>query len=308
MITPKVPTTAEVREYFTSLSNWGRWGPDDELGTLNFITPEKRVAAAATISVGESIGCARPILRDDTMADVRMAPLHFMMRSGESDAPGASDFLGVSPHGFTISHIDALAHRFYGGAMYNGYSRGLVTTAEGATVCSIETMKDGVVTRGLLFDVPRHRGVPYLDGGDPIFPEELEEIEEAQGIRATKGDAVLIRTGWPLRRAERGPDPRNPRFRPGLHAACLPWLYERQVAVCAADASQDVAPSGYDDIQLPIHDVGIPLMGLCLLDACQFDDLAAACERYRRWEFFFALAPLRFRNATGSPATPLAVF
>jgi kynurenine formamidase len=302
------PSEEEVASYFDSLSNWGRWGAEDELGTLNYITPAKRVAAAAAVEHGESVGCARQIVREPVKSDVPFPPMHFMMRSGESPgSTGASDFLGLSPHGFTISHVDALCHKFYQGMMYNGFPQNLVRTEGGSSVCSIETMKDGVVTRGVLFDIPRHRGVATLAAGDGVFPEELEEIEQELGFEVSEGDAVLLRTGWPKHRAAEGPDPRAGRFRPGFHAAVLPWLHERKVSVIAADASQDVAPSGYE-LMLPVHEIAITRMGMILLDACEFEDLAAACDRYNRWTFMYVMAPVRFKGATGSPITPVAIF
>jgi kynurenine formamidase len=301
-----VPTEAEVLGYFERLSNWGRWGADDELGTLNLITPQKRLEALATVQDGVTVGCARPILVEPPAADVARPPIHLMIESGES--PGshhAADFLGISPHGQTISHLDALGHYFWGGKMYNGRPQTVVTTAGGAQYGSVETMKDGIVTRGVLLDIARLRGVPWLEAGDAIFPDDLDAAERAQGVQLIEGDALLLRTGWYRRRVERGPFP--VRQRPGLHAATLPWLHARGVSLIAADASEDVLPSGYPSIELPVHAVGIVAMGLCLLDACQFDDLADACEARGRWTCAFVVAPLRFRGATGSPVTPLAL-
>jgi kynurenine formamidase len=304
-----IPTEAEVLGYAASLSNWGRWGPDDQLGTLNLITPEVRLAAIRTVQFGITVGCARAIATEPPVADVRFPPLHLMAHSGDAPAEtSASEFIAMMPHGLTISHVDALSHRFSQGKLYNGYPQDRVSTGAGATVCSVETMKDGVVTRGLLFDIPRHRGVRYLEGGDPVLPQELDDIAEQMGEKIRPGDALLLRTGWALRRAELGPDARQARFRPGLHAACLPWLYERGVAVCASDAAHDVAPSGYENIRLPIHDIAIPHIGLCLIDACQFEDLSATCRGLGRWSFLFVMAPLRLSCATASPVTPLGIF
>jgi kynurenine formamidase len=307
---PNIPAQDEVLGYFETLSNWGRWGPDDELGTLNFITPAKRLEAIGLVRDGVSVGCARPIVVEPHVPDVLTPPMHLMMATGEGaeaqeGAYHSADFLGISPHGQTISHVDALSHYFWNGTMYNGRPASVVTASRGATYGSVEVMKDGVVTRGVLLDFARLRGKPYLDAGEGIFPEDLEEAERALGVRVTEGDALLLRTGWYKRRVELGPYP--VRQRPGLHAATLPWLHERDVALVAADASEDVIPSGYDLFDIPVHAVGIVAMGLCLLDACQFEELADECERRGRWDFLYMMAPLRFRNATGSPVTPLAV-
>jgi len=301
------PSETEVVSYFQTLSNWGRWGTDDELGTLNLITPETRRAAVALVSEGVSIGCARPIVIEPPAPDVPRPPLHFMIASGESPATtSSSDFLGLSPHGMTISHVDALAHFFWQDKAYNDRPRTIVTTAEGATACSVETMQHGIVTRGVLLDIARLKDKPYLEAGEGIFPEDLEAAERAQGVRIDRGDALLLRTGWYRRRNELGPYPIRG-HRPGLHAATLPWLHERGVALVAADASHDAVPSGYEGIGLPVHSIGIVAMGLCLIDACQFDELAAHCERLQRWKFLFVVAPIRFRFATASPVTPIAI-
>ncbi len=311
------PTEAEVLAYFETLSNWGRWGDDDERGTLNLISVDRARAAALAVRHGVLVGCARPIVREGPVADVTHPPLHHMIKSGEaavsSVADGdtrqstSSDFLGIVPHGFTVSHVDALSHVFWDDHLYNGFPRQRVTTAEGATVCSVEVMKDGVVTRGVLFDVARHRGVVSLEAGDAIGPEELEAIEAETGAVVGEGDALLLRTGWSAHRESHGVDSSAPRHRPGLHAACLPWLRERGVAVVASDASNDVEPSGYPHIRMPVHSVGMVAMGLCLVDNCQFEDLAALCVEYGQTDFLFMMAPMRFRHATGSPVTPLAL-
>jgi kynurenine formamidase len=301
-----VPTEQEVLGYFSELSNWTRWGADDELGTLNLISPEKRQQAASLVRDGISIGCARPIIAGAPAPDVHNPPLLHMLQSGESRPPvWAIDWIGMVFHGTTISHIDTLGHAFWNGRLYNGRSSELITTQHGSSVCSVETMKDGIVTRGVLLDITRLRGKRYLDPGEPVLVEDLEAAERSQGVEIGEGDALLLRTGWSLRREEEGPETTGER--PGLHAATLPWLHRRGVAVIAADASQDVVPSGYTNVARPVHSVGLVAMGLCMLDACQFEDLVRECEARGRWECMFIVAPLRFRNATGSPTTPLAV-
>jgi hypothetical protein len=210
-----VPTEEEVFGYFETLSNWGRWGPEDELGTLNLITPQKRLEAIAGVREGVAVGCARPIAAEAGAADVNTPPQHFMTRSGDSPAAVmSSDFLGVTPHGYTITHVDTLAHVFWEDKMYNDRPKSLVTTTEGATVCSVETMKDGIVTRGVLLDIARLKGKAYLDAGEPVMAEDLEAAEAAQGVTVGAGDALLIRTGWSGRRDELGPHPLHPQRRP----------------------------------------------------------------------------------------------
>jgi kynurenine formamidase len=309
--TPKLrrrPDPAEVLGYMTALSNWGRWGPDDELGTLNLISREKRVEAAQLVREGITVGCARQLAREAQSPDVPHQPQQFMLSSGESaGAPYAQEYVGLVFHSLTVSHIDAVSHYFWEDKMYNGKPRSAVSSVEGATYCSVDALRDGVVTRGVLLDIPRLVDRPFLDPGEAVFPEDLEEAEAAQGVKVTEGDALLLRTGWSRRRAEGDPAARTA-SRPGFHAACLPWLHRRGIALVAADAVQDVVPSGYERPDRPIHIVGLVAMGLPMLDACQFEDLARTSEQLRRWDFLFVVAPLRLSHATGSPVTPIAVF
>jgi kynurenine formamidase len=264
--------------------------------------------AARLVRDGVTVGCARPIAREPQSPDVIYQPQQFMITSGESaGAAFATEYLGLVFHSLTVSHIDAASHYFWNGRIYNNRPRESVSTEGGAASSSVDAMRDGIVTRGVLIDIARLLGRPFLDAGDGIFPEDLEEAEAAQGVRVTQGDALLIRTGW-ARRREDGDQAARSASRPGLHAACLPWLHARGVALIAADAVQDVVPSGYESPSRPIHAVGLVAMGLPMLDACQFEDLAGECERAGRWDFLFVVAPLRLPHATGSPTTPIAVF
>ena len=309
MATRQVPTEEEVLGYMTSLSNWGRWGQDDELGTLNLITPEKRAQAGRLVKEGTSITCSRLIVPEIAPDVVSIPPLHYMINTGES-APssgpgGSSDFIGMSYHGYTITHLDSLCHQFWDGKMYNGKSASLVNAQQKATAGHIDRVQDGVVTRGVLLDIAQLKGKEWLEEGEAVFPDDLEAAERAQGVKVEEGDALLVRLGW-YKKREQMPTPAP--GRPGLHAATLPWLHERGVSIIVADASQDVDPSGYSKVSLPIHRVGIVAMGLWLIDAANCEELVNVCHRLDRWEFMFVVAPLRFHNATGSPVNPLAIF
>ena len=309
MVTKQIPTEEEVRGYMTSLSNWGRWGPEDELGTLNLITPEKQAQAGKMVREGISVTCSRPIVPESGPDVLSIPPLHYMISTGES-APsngpgGSSDFIGLSFHGLTITHLDSLCHQFWDGKMYNGKPASLVNAEQKATVGDIDKVQNGVVTRGVLLDIPRALGKDWLEAGEGVYPEDLEAAERAQGVRVEEGDALLLRLGWYKRRQKLGPSFPG---RPGLHAATLPWLHERGVSITAADASHDVDPSGYPGLRVPIHHVGIVAMGLWLIDAANFEELVQVCTRLNRWDFMFIVAPLRFPHATGSPVNPLAVF
>lgn len=315
LLSESLPTEDEVLGYASTLSNWGRWGPKDELGTLNLVTPAKRLQAAALVKEGRSISCAWPITTDPA-PDVTRTALHYMTGSGELFAIGpaaepwaqqdSGDFIGFAFHGYSITHVDALSHVFMQAKMYNGRSSAAVTVRNGATACSIDLMGDGVVSRAVLLDVARHRGLPWLQPGDAILPPELEEVEKRQGVRVEEGDVLLIRTGHQRYRHEVGPMPPSTGF-PGLHAACLPWLYERGAAILGSDAIQDVQPSGYPRFNQPIHRIGIVHMGLWLIDNCNLELVGAQCADLGRWEFMIAIAPLRIQGGTGSPVNPIAI-
>ena len=302
------PTETELRGYIDKLSNWGRWGQDDELGTLNLLTPEKTAKAAALVQQGRSVTCARPLVAEPSV-DMRIPFLHFMMGSGEdADHPGAGgsmDFFGVAYHGSTVTHLDSICHMFWDGKMYNGHPASLVKSREGATVESIELLHNGVVSRGVLLDIARLRGVDWMEPGEGVMPEDLEAAEKAAGIRVEEGDILLIRTGNYKRRLTLGPPGDGG---PGPQAALLPWLHDRGVAVLGSDTPNDPSPSGYTDFRLPIHNIGIVAMGLWLLDNANLEDLSQTCAELNRWEFLMTLSPLRIHNGTGSPVNPIAVF
>jgi kynurenine formamidase len=320
---PRAPSEAEVLDFFRTLSNWGRWGDDDQLGTLNLVTPDKRVAAAGLVREGESISCAWEIDPRPSVDQVFGSPQRFMLSTGQGladaervlppgaeSAPrwgGASEFVGLVFHGYSVTHLDALSHYFWDGKMYNGVPAARVTSAQGATHHAMAALPDGVMTRGVLLDVARARGVDWLEPGDGVFPDDLDAAERAQGVRVGSGDAVLLRTGYGRKKRERGADDVRALGRAGWHVACTPWLRERDVALIGADTAQDVHPSGYPGLRSPVHAVGIVAMGLWLLDNCDLERLAARCEGLRRWEFAFQLAPLRITGATGSPVNPIAL-
>jgi kynurenine formamidase len=297
-----------VLSWFEKLSNWGRWGPDDELGTMNLITAGKIAAAAKLVRSGRSVSCSRPI----TPRPVGGGPpfLHFMFFSGDRVADDgmavSADWIGLSIHGYTYTHIDALSHIFWNAKMYNGRSADLVSTAVGARAGAIDLLQDGIVSRGILLDIPRYRGVPHLQAGDAIMPEDLTGCEEMQNLKVEPGDVLLIRTGKDLLEAPRGYE--NPEFLPGLQAACLPWLHERGVAILGSDAANDVMPSGYKKVNQPVHAVALVAMGLWLIDNAYLEKLAEACADAKRWQFMFVTAPLRLKNSTGSPLNPIAIF
>ena len=270
----------EIRALHRSLSNWGRWGERDQLGALNLVTPAKRAAAAALVRSGRSVSCARP-LPTEPGVDNPNPVVHLM--TGTATEQYGGDYFAIASHGFATSHIDALCHIFHEGKLYNGYAIERVT-AHGALDLGIHELRDGVVSRGVLLDVPRARGVAYLEPGEPIFREDLERAESACRVRVEQGDVLLVQTGRWTCRDERGPWNAG-ELLAGLDASCLTWLHERGVAALGCDGVSDVLPSRVEGIALPIHTVAIVAMGLHLIDNLDLRRLAEACAAEDRWAF-----------------------
>lgn len=299
----EVGTAEDVEALHRTLSNWGRFGPRDQLGTLQLATPERRVAAARGVRSGRTVGCARP-LPTEPGPENPSPVLHHMIGTA-SEGYGA-DYFALAPHGFATSHLDALCHIFHEGRLYNGYSADRVTS-HGALELSVDALADGVVARGVLLDPPRAQGRPWLDPGEPIHPRDLDAAERAAGVRTGPGDVLFVRTGRWAYRAAHGAWNARERLA-GLHASCLPWLRERDVAALGSDGVSDVLPSGIEGVRLPIHSVAIVAMGLHLLDNLDLEKLGDVCAEEGRSEFLVTLAPLVLRGGTASPLNPVAVF
>ncbi len=296
-------STDEVLAFHQTLSNWGRWGDDDQLGALNLITPLVTAAAAATVRSGRTVSCARP-LNTQPAVDNPSPVAHHMI--GTATEGWGADYFAVASHGYAISHLDALSHVFHDGFIYNGYPIGTVT-AHGATKLGIHHLRRGIVSRGVLIDIPRLRGTDALAPGDPIFPDELEAAEAETGVTVRSGDVLFVRTGrWAWRTAH-GPWGAEDGM-PGLDASCLPWLHTREVAALGSDGVSDVLPSRVDGVGMPIHTVALVAMGLHLLDNLDFESLATACAEEGRWSFLLTIAPLVLHRGTASPVNPIALF
>ncbi len=296
-------TASDVLAFHQTLSNWGRWGDDDQLGTLNLITPEVTAAAAATVRTGRSVSCARPL--DTVPSADNPSPVAHHMTGTFTEGMGA-DYFAIAPHGFATSHLDALCHIFHEGRLYNGYPSEAVT-AHGATKLGIHLLRAGIVTRGVLIDIPAVRGVEALEPGEAVFPEDLEAAEDRAGLTVRPGDALVVRTGrWRWRHEHGAWD--VGRLVAGLDASCLPWLRARDVATLGSDGVSDVLPSRVEGVGMPIHTVAIVAMGVHLMDNLDLDLLAAACAEEARWEFLFTVAPLVLRRGTASPVNPIALF
>lgn len=298
-------TQAEYDRWLVELSNWGRWGKDDELGTLNLITPAKRKQAAALVREGVTVSLASNASKEKQV-DVPCPVEWAMVTASEA---GATDRIGYPCiHGAGTTHLDSFAHRFFGGKMWNGYPVSkLVTKEGGAAKNSILTMKNGIVTRAVLYDIPRLKGVPYLEPGVRIFPEDLEAWEKKTGVKAGAGDALLLRWGRWARRAKLGAWPIDEQSA-GLDNSVIPWLKKRDIALLAWE-TPGYAPQPPGDLpRLALHDFVLAVLGVHLVDRADFDALSEAAAARNRWEFMLVVAPLPIPNGTGSPANPIAVF
>lgn len=303
-------SAAEFQSLFAGLSNWGRWGTEDERGALHLLTPERVAAGAQLVREGRTVTLSLPV---NTHAAVHNpAPAdHHMTLLGQAATVAESvhfmkDYVGADYHNDGHTHIDALCHVGYAGTLYNGRLEESVT-AQGATVNSIEVLKDGLVGRGVLLDIPRHRGVAWLEPGQHVFAEDLEAAEREQGVAVREGDILLVRTGHSLRLAELGPW-NTPEAKAGLHPTAMGFVAARGIAALGSDGNSDTAPSTTEGVAFPIHVLAITAMGIHLLDYLQFEDLVRECERSGRWEFLFLAAPLSIVGGTGSPLNPIAVF
>src|SRR5215471_20469198 len=286
-------TSAEVKGLFDKLSNWGKWGKDDERGALNFITNEKRIAAARLVQSGEVVSMSLPLAT--APANDNPNPVtHLMIQTGvdasRSSLAGVADYFAISFHGFSTTHIDALCHVFWQGKMYNGFDAAEVGS-QGAKKCAIDVAGQGICSRGVLLDIAKARKVEWLEPGDHIMPADLDAAEKDHHVSVEEGDVLLIRTGRAARRkSKRGWEPAQAGgflSMAGLDASCLPWLHERRVAVLGCDGVSDVFPSGYDDILLPIHIGTLVVMGVHLIDNADLESLAATCSRVNRYAFQF---------------------
>lgn len=293
----------EALQLFETCSNVGRWGPDDELGTLNFIGPENRVAAAGLVRSGEVVPLG--MVMSTRRSRKNPAPLvHRMLRASGDPPLAAADAFEITPHGFACTHLDAIGHVYFEGRAWNGRLAAEIVRADGLRFGSVLAAGNGIVTRGILLDVAAVRRVPWLAADETVTLADLAAAEHMAGLRVGRGDAVLVRVGLGAREQVEGEE--DPEIRAGIGADCLEWLHEREVAVYGGDCVEQL-PSPYPRLPLPLHQVGSVAMGLALLDCVDVEALAVACARAARWEFMLVCAPLRIPRATGSPVNPVAI-
>jgi kynurenine formamidase len=301
-------TEAEFRALYARLRAQVPWGPEDRRGALNYITQAEVLGACGQVRLGRTVSLAAPV-EDWATADNPEPAEHQMMGPLGADAGRGLSFsmdrIAMNIHGNADSHVDALCHVIFDGELYNGVPAETVTAA-GAAELSIAVAADGIVGRGVLLDVPRSRGVPWLEPGDHVTEADLFAAERDQGVRVGRGDIVLVRVGHRLRRAECGPWDAAA-ARAGLHPALLAVAAERQIAALGSDGNNDTAPSVTDGVEFPVHVLAVNALGLHLMDYLEFSDLAPLCEQQGRWSFLCVIAPLRLPTGTGSPVNPIAI-
>jgi kynurenine formamidase len=296
---------AEYDEMFNRIKNWGRWGPDDQRGAANLITDAKRKQAVALVKLGTSVSLSHNYLKDQ--APDNPSPFEHVMNRGLQ-----SDTYKVSYHGYAHSHMDGLCHMLYQDKTYNGYPRAAALTENGCTKLGIENLKNGVITRGVLIDIPRLKGVSYLEPGTPVYIEDIEAWEKKAGVKVGPGDAVLLYTGRWARREKLGPWALMTNAA-GFHSSVAPWVKARDVAFIGSDAVLDVYPERVQDANgrdqaNAFHILMIAALGVDIFDNLDLEALDQTAARLNRWEFMLTVAPLVVTGGTGSPANPIATF
>ena len=292
------------------LSNWGRWGADDQTGAVNLITPAKRKSALRLVREGASYSMARnaetkeavdngaPIVRKTTRAGAGVS---------HTGIATTSDTFFISYHGMAHTHMDTLSHFAYDGKLYNGYPVDSVTE-DGAAKNSIISYKNGIITRGVLMDMARHKGVDWLEPGDAIFPEDLDAWEKKAGVKVQSGDVMIVRTGRWARRDAMGAWPVREKGLAGLHMSCARWMHARDVAILGGDDAQDVLPSRVEGVSQPIHALCIVAMGMSIFDNLDLELVSREAQKRKCWEFLVTASPAAVPGATGSVLNPIATF
>jgi len=318
------PNITDVLDRCRKYTNWGRWGKDDELGTLNFITPAKVKTAAALVRKGAVFSLAVPFDENgpQTGGFGRFNPIHLMIRDGNDAIMGTTvrDFYGGKDRHLRGTddliimplqcgtQWDALSHIVHEGKIYNGYEASLVSS-KGALRNDIARAKERLVSRGVLLDLARHRKKRWLAAGEAITGEDLEGCARAQGVTASTGDAVLVRTGRMGQvKAEGKWNGYAGGPAPGLGLSAADWIYKSEIAALATDTwGVEVLPNETEDVFQPLHIICIVYMGLMLGEIFDLEALAEDCARDGVYEFFFAAQPLPITRAVGSPVNPLAI-
>ena len=295
-------TDDELEAMWHRCSNAGRWGANDELGTLNYVTAGKRTGAARLVRTGEVVSIGRDISK--TASKVDPHPVQLMV-TYNGNSPGISDYFTMAPHGMTITHLDALSHFMFNDTLYNGRKRSATMSAEGTQWGSIYALRNGVFTRGVLLEVAAARGVPWYESNEYVTVADFEAAEKRQNVRVSSGDALLVRTGMERMEQERGIQDIYPRA--GFHAECAEWMHAREVAIYGGDCIEKL-PYPSERFPSAMHMIALASMGLPILDWPALTTLAETCARLKRWDFLLTLAPMRLPGGTSAPVNPLCLF
>jgi kynurenine formamidase len=293
----------ELEAMFHRCSNTGKWGSNDELGTLNYITPAKRIAAAGLVKTGEVVSVGRDLSTRQTKSNGQ--PVSHIMMYTDRNSPSCTDYFSIFPHGMVVTHMDALCHFSWNDQFYNGRKRSESLSASGAKWGSIYAQRQGIFTRGVLLDVAAARGVPWYKPDEYVTVADFEAAEKRQHLRVESGDAIFVRTGMERMEAELGEQDTYPRA--GLHPECVEWMHNRQASVYGGDCIEKL-PFPSESFTSAMHMIVLASMGLPILDWPALTELAKTCERVNRWDYLLTTAPLRLPGGTASPINPLCIF
>jgi kynurenine formamidase len=295
---------ADALTLLETCSNRGRWGDEDQRGTLNLISVEKRIRSAQLVKQGVVVPIGRDI--DTTASPKNYLPaIHRMLYVSHEDPVGCVDTFEIAPHGYAVTHLDAIGHVYFEGSMYNGRSPSEKAKADGLHWASISALAEGIFTRGVLLDIAAVRGKSWLDEDEYIWPEDLDDAERRAGVTVEPGDVIFVHTGLEAR--ERALGSEDPSRRAGLSADCIPWLFQRDIAAYSGDCIERV-PHPYSRLISPLHMVGMVAMGLVMLDSPRTERIVNACSTFARSEFLVTCAPWVAPLGTGSPVNPLCIF
>ncbi|HZF26726.1 MAG TPA: cyclase family protein [Steroidobacteraceae bacterium] len=298
------PMEAELDRLFDELDNAGRWGKDDELGTLNYITNEKRLAAARLVRTGRALSLARDL--NTTQSATNPSPVRHTMCYQSHYPIGAVDALCLDMHGFALTHLDAIAHVYRGPDIYNKRKAADVALPSGLAFGDMLAQKDGIFTRGVLLNIAAARGSEWLAPDEGVYAADLDAAQKHQRIRVESGDCIFVYTGLQKREAAEGPE--NLGQRVGIMPDAIKWMHEREIAVYSGDCV-DAFPNPYGARYIIyFHAIALAAMGLILLDIPALEPLVVACGELERSDFLLTMAPLRIKGGTGSPVNPIAIF
>jgi kynurenine formamidase len=300
-------TEHQFDELAQRVSNWGRWGQEDESGTLHFITPDKLTTAASLVRDGIAVSCAVDLNltpRSDTLRPSFVIPYWFH----EPLHSAACEVMTIEPHGAAVTHLDALSHMSYRGKMYNDRPV-MPYVSDALALNSVMNCRDGIVSRGILIDLARARGKDWMEPAEIATKRDVEAALSEARVEPQSGDILVFRTGRFKREFALGiPDSSNGLLLAGLSIECASWFHELEVASMVSDVAMDPQPSETENVRIPWHVATLAMMGMIIVDNANLETLAETCGRLNRWEFQLVIAPLRVPTGNSSPVNPIALF